>query len=72
MQEKPIGAKRLELLPWRAVIDVTDYLVENGDPQRLDRSVADLGPREFFKMWLEWNGILGYADDVLELVEALG
>ena len=59
-------------LPKSAVKDVDEFLEENGDPKKLDRTVGQLEPREFLKWWLEWNGLFRYDEEILQLVEALG
>ena len=53
----------------RFVNDVRAFIREN--PGR-KLKLSDLSPREFVRCYLEWNGIIGYDGDILDLVEQLG
>ena len=32
--------------------------------------IAEMSPRQKVKNWLEWNGIQGFTDDILDVVSA--
>jgi hypothetical protein len=52
----------------KAMEDVAEFMEENeilGSPVQLE-------PRVFFDYYLKWNGILGYSDTLIELLEQLG
>ena len=63
----------LSSVPQHFVDDVQEFLDENQN-NSLGRGkvVAELGPEEFVKFWLHWQGLVGYSADLIELVEALG
>ncbi len=50
------------------VDDVQEYLVEND----VSKLMEELSPREFFKFWLEWSGVVGFDSKIVLLMESLG
>ncbi len=48
--------------------DLRDYLVSEAGWEV--EEAENLTSRELVQAWLNWNGILGYTDDILEVVEA--
>jgi hypothetical protein len=52
----------------RFLLDVREFLEEN----KIGRVPEELAPLTFLKYWLEWNGIVGYSDEIVELMEQLG
>ena len=48
--------------------DLKDYLVEEAEYSR--EEVEGITPFELVHHWLQWNGILGYTSDILEVVQA--
>ena len=52
----------------KAMEDVAEFMEEN----KILGSPAQLEPRVFFDYYLKWNGILGYTDSLIELLEQLG
>lgn len=41
-----------------------------GDCEYPREVIAEMTPRQKVKNWLEWNGIQGYTDDILDVVSA--
>lgn len=50
--------------------DVIDYLVEEGGYRR--KEAEAMSNRELFDAWLEWQGIIGYSEYILEVLSSLG
>ena len=65
---RPIGKEGIGKIPDYFVANVVDHGFENND----SRPVEDLTPAEFLGRYLSWNGIIGYAEFIVQLVEALG
>lgn len=69
------GGGKLDLsrFPEWATRDVLDFIAENRNNRDIGgKLVGDLTPVEFLNFWLHWNGVIGYGDSIVELVEALG
>lgn len=55
--------------------DILDYVVENrkwqahGTPEEF---MDQLEPKDAFHYWLQWNGIIGYTETILDLAATLG
>ena len=51
--------------------DIKDYL--NANPDKFPgKSPKDLTPRQKFRAFLEWNGIMGYEQTMVGLFKELG
>lgn len=50
--------------------ELRDYLVDEAEYSEED--VAHMTDREMFDAWLIYNGICGFTDDILDVLEALG
>ena len=74
-QNVPIGPERARLLPPDVRSDVEEFVEENrvrdpsrgGSPLRLE----DMTPKQVLAYYLNWNGIVGYRDTILGIVEVL-
>jgi len=42
---------------------------EEPDDESLDYRIVEMGPMEVFQRYLEWEGIIGYANDIWSSVE---
>lgn len=54
--------------------DILDYLVENGKARDREHAISEISNytwRELFDMYLTWNGIIGFTDDILEARDML-
>lgn len=51
-------------------LELEEYLIEEAEID-IDK-VSEMTDRGLLKAWLEYNGIIGYTDDIIEVVEALG
>jgi hypothetical protein len=58
----------LSKIPAHFVGDVEEFFDENRKYGRME----DLSPEQFFRFYLEWNGISGLSDSLIQLLEALG
>lgn len=50
--------------------ELRDYLVDEAEYSEED--VAHMTDREMLDAWLIYNGICGFTDDILDVLEALG
>lgn len=50
--------------------ELRDYLVDEAEYSEED--VARMTDREMLDAWLIYNGICGFTDDILDVLEALG
>lgn len=48
--------------------DLKQYLICTADYER--REVDQMDSYELLEAWLEWNGIIGYTEDIKNVVEA--
>lgn len=48
--------------------DLKQYLICTADHER--REVDQMDSYELLEAWLEWNGIIGYTEDIKNVVEA--
>lgn len=48
--------------------EVQEYLVDEAEYS--EESVYQMTPYELVDAWLQWNGIIGYTDDIIDLVQA--
>ena len=54
--------------------DLINYLLEEGEDGEYGYSESELESmtnEELFDAWLEWHGIIGYTDDIIEVVKGL-
>ena len=60
-------------VPQHYVDDVQEFIDDNqGNSEIRGKVVAELGPEEFVKFWLHWQGLIGWGSQIIELMEALG
>ena len=50
--------------------ELRDYLVD--EVEYSEEDVAHMTDREMLDAWLIYNGICGFTDDILDVLEALG
>ena len=50
--------------------ELRDYLVDEAEYSEED--IAHMTDREMLDAWLIYNGICGFTDDILDVLEALG
>ena len=50
--------------------ELRDYLVDEAEYS--EEEVAHMTDREMLDAWLIYNGICGFTDDILDVLEALG
>jgi hypothetical protein len=63
----------LSRVPEHFICDVREFIDENqGNSVIRGQAVERLTPAEFLSFWLQWQGLIGYSSDVVELMEALG
>lgn len=54
--------------------ELINYLVEEGNDGEYSYSrkeLENMDNRELFDAWLEWHGLIGWADDILSTIESL-
>lgn len=56
--------------PRNVIKDIQDYLKENENRDLTDYEVEELDPEEALRMYLEWNGIIGYTSTIISILEA--
>lgn len=56
--------------PINVVRDVIDYFAENNGTTITEYEVDEMQPKEVLSIYLEWNGILGYTEDIVSIMEA--
>ncbi len=61
--------EELDKLSPSVVSDVREFLRDN---VRLGLDMDSMSKTEFFKCWLEWNGIQGWTDPIISTIEKLG
>lgn len=49
--------------------DILEYLKENVDKNSSYIDVLNLDFRHMLRYYLEWNGIIGYTDYIIDLIE---
>ena len=49
--------------------DVRQSLGYEEDDSTVDKMIYELSKREVFALWLQWQGIIGYEDSILDAVE---
>lgn len=67
-EELNIKSTKYAKVPVKFRADVAEFLAANNKPPELDK----LTPIEFLKYNLHWNGIIGYTEDIVNLMESLG
>lgn len=48
--------------------DIFEYILDNNYPE----TPWDLDSKTAFHYWLQWNGLLGYTESILQAGETLG
>ncbi len=56
-------------VPMKFRRDAVEFMLDN---RRTAESLDELSPDKFLKYVLHWQGIVGYADDIIQLMESLG
>lgn len=51
--------------------DVIDYLVSESEGDYTEQNLQNVSDYVLFKRWLEWQGIIGFTDDIIEVAKAL-
>lgn len=46
--------------------DIYSFIQDN----KLPLDIVNLSPRDIVDYWLQWNGIIGYTDNIINLVDA--
>jgi hypothetical protein len=49
--------------------DIKDFLIEEAEYST--ERVEEFSNFQLFTAWLQYNGIIGYADDILDTIEAI-
>lgn len=47
-------------------LGIADDLLENHTKEAINK----MSPRSILKSWLDWEGIYGYTDDIISIIEA--
>jgi len=56
---------------WRSVYeDLKDYFMENYHQVISNEDIDNMSNKAVLGYWLEWNGIIGYTNDIIEIMEA--
>lgn len=66
--EEQIQSVKFAKVPRRFRRDVAEFLLLNRKSDKMD----DISPQLFLEYVLHWQGICGYTQDIIELMESLG
>lgn len=50
--------------------ELKDYLIEEAEYNEME--VEEMNPLELIDAWLQWNGIIGYTGEILDVFIASG
>ncbi len=60
--------KKIDLYPDSIMRCVRQNLGYDPNDTNADKEISIMTPHEVFNSWLEWNGIIGYTDDIVYAV----
>ncbi len=62
------GTGMLKTIPMHILRDLREHSGLAGDDDSQDPILQALSKEEVLSRWLEWNGIIGYTETILEIV----
>lgn len=68
---RPLGGEGIAALDG-PVLAVIDQFWDENPHKRGNRDLEDLTPKEVLDIWLTWEGIQGYTEQIIKLIEDLG
>lgn len=63
--------KQIDLYPDSIMRCVRQNLGYDPNDISADKEISIMTPHEVLNSWLEWNGIIGYTDDILHAVSSI-
>ena len=70
-QHRGSASVRPQRIPSRVTLDLRDALDSGMITEERFNHILGQSPREVFKWWLEWNGIIGWDSTIWNVVSGL-